>query len=190
MSAEGVMKFIAAVELHYPRPKFSGDESMEGAWVASMVRTLGGYPDKILSAAAERILTERDPKKDGRFFPVPKECTDVCEEAARRLALTETPLLTAPEMSYEAKVRLARDLMQAPMSQTAVREGWGPTLFHFIVRNGRVPGGREVDECRQEAKQFAAEYQRCLKGNHPFGRPLARLAESMTKKARELMEIR
>ncbi len=53
MSAEAVLRFVAVVELHFPRPKFNDDEQMEAAWLASMTRTLGNYPDDVLSEAAQ-----------------------------------------------------------------------------------------------------------------------------------------
>jgi len=189
MSADGVLAFIATVELHYPRSKFNSDETMEGAWVASMVRTLGGWDDSVLAGAAALIIEERDPKKDGRFFPVPKECTDACKAVARKLSLAETPLLAhQPEVSYESRVSLARDLMKSPMGQLAKRENWDMRMYHFCVENMRVPGGEEIDECKRDARKFAAIYEECLKGKHPLGGPLARLGEGMVRKARELME--
>jgi len=188
MSADAVHGFIAVVALHFPRPKFSEDEMMEGAWMASMTRVLSPYPDDVLAAAAQHIIDERNPKKDGRFFPVPSECREACDAAVDRLRAAETPLLAAPpEVPYWARVDLARDLMQSPMGQLAKRENWDTRMYHFCVENMRVPGGKEIDECKRDARKFAAIYEECLRGEHPFGRPLARLAESMVRKAREMM---
>ncbi len=188
MSADGVKKFIAAVDLVFPAPQFDGDKTRQTAWVAVLSSTIGGCSDDLLGEAAGIILRERDPKKDGRFFPTPHECTKACNAAAAAIERKRTPLLTAPpEVPYDARVRLARDLMQSPMGKQAKREGWDTTMYHFCVDNMRVPGGKEVDECKRDARKFVAIYEECLKGDHPFGGPLARLAEGMVRKARELM---
>src|SRR3990167_1491693 len=185
--SQDVAKFIAIVGLHFPPPK-ANDEETNAAWCASMVRILGSYPAAVLAEAAQQIIDERNPKKDGRFFPVPSECREACEAAVDRLRAAETPLLAAPpEVPYWARVDLARDLMQSPMGQLAKRENWDTRMYHFCVENMRVPAGKEIDECKRDARKFAAVYEECLRGEHPFGRPLARLAESMVRKAREMM---
>jgi hypothetical protein len=183
-----VEKFIAVVELHFPRPKFVGDEQMEGAWLKSMSKVLAGYSDEVIAAAAERILTTRNPKKDGRFFPSPFECTEACDKAAAYRQQAATPLLAKPpELTYEEKTNLARDIMQAPLGQKAKREGWDTTMFHFVVENQRAPQGSEIDACKASAREFAAAKDRLTKGEHPLSGPWARYAENMVRKARELM---
>jgi hypothetical protein len=187
MSQIGVAKFIAAVALHFPRPKFNEDEGMEGAWMASMNRVLSHYPDEILADAAMRILAKRNPKRDGRFFPTPSECVEFCDESVDVRRLRETPLLEAPkEMPYDARCNLARDLMQSPMGVLARKEGWSESMFYFIVDHARVPGGTEIDHCKREAVEFAKLRKEGLK-DHPFGVPLSKLADAMVRKARELM---
>jgi hypothetical protein len=187
-SNAAVLKFIAVVELHFPRPKFNGDEQMESAWLKSMNMVLGGYSDEVIASAAERILMTRNPKRDGRFFPSPQECTEACDKAAAYRQKAETPLLTKPpELTYEERTALARDLMKAPIGRQAVRDGWGEAMFHFIVEHRRAPAGQEVDECRRSARQFKADYERLLRGDHPFANTWAKYAEGMVQKARELM---
>lgn len=185
MSSDGVLKFIATIELDFPRPKFGGDDDMENAWVASRVRSLGGWNDEVLAEAADVIMRTRNPRKDGRFFPVLQECEDACREAAAAIERRRAPLLAPPpEIPYEARIKLARDLMQSPMGNLAKREGWGTSMFYFCVNNMRVPGGREIDQCKREAKEFTALYEDCLRGAHPLGGPLSRLAENITSKAK------
>lgn len=188
--SQDVAKFIAMVGLHFPAPKVN-DEQAHAAWCASMVRLLDKYPAGVLADAADKIIRERDPKKDGRFFPAPSECIAACEEAAQLRRAKETPLLEAPKepdaFSYGERVELARDFMKTTVAKRAITEGWGQSLFHFVVRNRRLPNDAEIVRCKREAQQFAAEYERLLRGEHPFGRPLARLAESMVRKAKELM---
>ena len=183
-----VQKFIAVVELHFPRPKFGGDEQMEAAWLKSMNKVLAGYSDDVVAAAAERILMTRNPKKDGKFFPSPFECTEACDKAAAYRQQQATPLLEKPpELTYEEKTNLARDIMQAPLGQKAKREGWDVSMFQFVVDNQRAPQGGEIDACKASAKAFAAAKDKLHKGEHPLSGPWARYAENMVRKARELM---
>lgn len=190
MSAEGVLKFIAVVELHFPRPKFNEDETMEGAWVASMTRTLGGYADDVLNEAAQRILRDRSPKRDGRFFPAPSECSEVCVSVAKTLQAQKTPLLAyaKQDLPYSARCDLARDLMQSPLGKRARKEGWAESMFYFCVWNGKAPSGHEIDECKSKANEFANVRERCARGEYELGGAWARYAEGMVRKARELME--
>jgi hypothetical protein len=190
MSAEGVKKFIAAIDLVFPAPQFDGDKTRQAAWVALMTRTLGGSDDGVLSEAASMILRTRNPKKDGRFFPTPQECITACHEVAEEMERRRAPLLLENKtaaLPYHARVRLARDMMQSPMGRAAVKAGWGSAMFHFCVENQRMPTGREAEECQREAREFDRVYAQCLTGDHPLGGPLARLAENMVRKARELM---
>lgn len=188
MSDTGVAKFITAVGLHFPRPKFNGDEDMEAMWMASMNRQLAHYPDDILADAAMRIIAKRHPKEDGAFFPKPSECVEFCDEAVEVKRRSETPLLAAPkDLPYDARVNLARDLMRCPMGQAAIKDGWGQSMFQFCIEHQRVPGGREIDECKITSRQFASEYERLLRSDHPLRGPLAKLAEGMMRKARAMM---
>lgn len=190
MSAEGVKKFIAAIDLEYPAPQYGGDKTRQKAWLALMTRTLGGWDDEVLCEAAALILRTRNPKKDGQFFPKTSECEEACHEAAEIVERRRTPLLEqkTPERSYGEKIELARQLMQTSLGQEAIHAGWGQSMFQFCVEHGRAPSAEERHCCRRSAKEFQAAYEHCLRGQHPLGKPLARLAESMTRKARELME--
>jgi len=187
MTERAVHQFIATVSLHFPRPKFNGDEVMEGGWMASMNRILGKYPDDVLASAADRIVFDRS-TKDGRFFPLPSEITAICNEIMESKRALETPLLKAPEnVPYTARASLAADLMKSPMGKLATKEGWDLSMFHFCVDNMRAPNGEEIEECKRKAAEFKAEYERCLKGERGNGRLWANIAEGMVRKAREAM---
>jgi len=190
MSAEGVKKFIAVVELCFPRPQFDGDDVRQGAWMAVMARTLGGYPDDVLGEAANRILRDRVPKRDGRFFPSPAECEESCRAALRLKQTAETPLLSyaQADIPYEDRCKLAATLMQSPLGKLARKEGWQESMFYFCIDHGRVPGGQELDQCKKIAKEAAEIREGCLRGEYEFGGAWSRYAESMVRKARELME--
>jgi hypothetical protein len=188
MSADAVKKFLVAIDLVFPAPQFDGDKTRQAAWQQLMATTLGGTDDHVLSETAATILRTRNPKKDGRFFPTPQECLEAVQEVAARLERERTPLLAAPkELSYETRNSIARTLMQAPMGRQAVKEGWGEAMFHFIVEHQRMPDASEAFECKRASREFKAEYEQLLKGDHPQSGPLARLAEGIIRKARERM---
>jgi hypothetical protein len=188
MSAEGVKKFIAAVDLIYPAPQYDGDKMRQGAWLSLMVQTLGGCSDEVLAASSAHILRKRDPKKDGRFFPTLNECIKITHEVAEELQREKAPLLIGKqEVPYERRVALARDLMQSPMGQKANKEGWGTVMFSFCVEHMRVPQGQEIDACKQSAREFIAEVERCQKGAGELNNAWAGYAAKMVAKVRERM---
>jgi hypothetical protein len=183
-SPKAIKTFIAVVELHFPRPKFGGDEVREGAWIASMTRVLSPFDDDVLEDAAVRILSTYG----GQFFPKPVECTAACQKSLEVKRLSEPQLLIGKaEMPYEARTKLARDLMQSPLGQKAKREGWDVSMFQFIVDNQRAPEGQQIESCKASAREFAAAKDKLSKGDHPLAGPWARYAENMVRKARELM---
>jgi hypothetical protein len=187
-SPAAVKKFIAVVELHFPRPKFDGDEQMEAAWVQTIKLAAKDYSDEVVGSAGERILLTRNPKRDGRFFPSPQECIEAFDKAAAYRQQQATPLLEKPpELTYEEKTNLARDIMQAPLGLKAKKEGWGVSMFQFVVDHQRAPQGSEIDACKASARDFAAAKARLANGDHPLSGPWARYAENMVRKARELM---
>lgn len=188
MSADGVKKFIAAVDLIYPAPQYDGDKVRQGAWLSLMVQTLGGCSDEVLAATSAYFLRHRDPKKDGRFFPTLKECVDATHEVAERINREKAPLLIGKaQVSYETRTKIARDLMQAPLGQKAKKEGWDATLFHFVVDNQRMPQGQELEDCKRRDREFKAKHAECLRGTGKISKAWADYAEGMVRKARELM---
>lgn len=188
MSAEGVKKFIAAVDLIYPAPQYDGDKMRQGAWLSLMVQTLGGCSDEVLAAASAHILRKRDPKKDGRFFPTLNECIKITHEVAEELQREKAPLLIGKqEVPYERRVALARDLMQSPLGQKANKEGWGTVMFNYCVENMRAPEGSAIDDCKRSAREFDAVRERCAKGEGRMSKAWADYAEGMVRKIRERM---
>jgi hypothetical protein len=188
MSADGVKKFIAAVDLIYPAPQYDGDKMRQGAWLSLMVQTLGGCSDEVLAAASAYILRKRDPKKDGRFFPTLNECIKITHEVAEELQREKAPLLIGKqEVPYERRVALARDLMQSPIGQKANKEGWGTVMFNFCVEHMRAPQGQEIDACKQSAREFEATRELCAKGADKISKSWADYADKMVAKARERM---
>jgi hypothetical protein len=189
MSAEGVKKFIAAVDLIYPAPQYDGDKMRQGAWLSLMVQTLGGCSDEVLAASSAHILRKRDPKKDGRFFPTVQECIKITHEVAEEVQRSKVALLEhkTPEVSYERRIALARDLMQSPMGQKANKDGWGTVMFNFCVEQMRAPQGQEIEDCKRSAREFEAERERCAKGEGKMSKAWADYAEKMVAKVRERM---
>ena len=169
MSEAGVHRFVAVVALHFPRPKFNDDEVMEGAWIASMNRVLSGYSDEVLAEAAQRILAQRNPKRDGKFFPVPSECSDVCTHVAKLQEMQRTPLLSYGHRDSSPwagwRMQLADELINGEMGRQAAEEGWVLILHDFVRNNGRMPTGNEIARCRQDAKVFDEAYAECVRGH-------------------------
>lgn len=186
MSANGVKKFVAAIDLVYPAPQYDGDKTRQAAWLGLLTQTIGLKSDEVLAEAAAIIMRTYD----GRFFPTPKHCLAACEEAAAAIERRRTPLLEhkAPEMRYEAKVALARDLMQHPIGKQAIKDGWGQVMFNFCMKNQRAPSGSEIDACKREAREFNSVYEGLLREQGTLASSLARYAESIVQKARDHMQ--
>lgn len=183
-SPKAIKQFIAVVELYFPRPKFDGDETQEAAWMAILARVLSPFEDDELADGAVRLVSAYE----GKFFPKPVECTAACQKAREVKRLSQPQLLIGKqEMPYEARTKLARDIMQSPLGQQAKREKWDTSMFHFIVDHQRAPKDREIDECKARSRAFAAESERLKKGDHPLAGPWAKYAADMVRKARELM---
>lgn len=186
MSAEGVKKFIAAVDLIFPAPQFDGDRVRQTAWVAVLSSTIGGCADEVLTEAASIILRERNPKKDGRFFPTPQECTDACAMAAKRLEQARTPLLSTdnkdPSPFAGWRRDLADDLMKTSMGAQAIHEGWNLSLYEFARNHGRLPVGPEIGRCREDADYV----DRAARGEEALPRQFVELAQNMQARRSEL----
>jgi hypothetical protein len=183
-SPKAIKTFIAVVELHFPRPKFGGNEMQEAAWITSMTRVLQGFDDDVLEDAAVRLLSTYG----GQFFPKPVECTAACQKSLEVKRLSAPQLLIGKQdVSYEDRTKLAREIMQAPLGQKAKREGWDTAMFYFIVENQRAPEGSQIEACKASAREFAAAKAKLANGDHPLAGPWARYAENMVRKAKELM---
>ena len=81
---EDVKKLIMLIEVHFPRPKFSGDDAKEAIWLRSMDEIFGGFSGDLLGEAAVTIVRTRDPEKNNTMFPKPKEIIDVIDRIQRR----------------------------------------------------------------------------------------------------------
>lgn len=89
MSEDAIMKFILLVEVHFPRPKFNGDERREAVWMRSMREILSEFEPDVLAKASETIIRTRDPQRDGSMFPKPVECIDACRKIIAHRVLRE-----------------------------------------------------------------------------------------------------
>jgi hypothetical protein len=185
MSEAAVLRFIATVELHFPRPKFSGDETMEAAWVKSMNRVLSRFDDDVLASAAERILGRRHPKDDGRFFPSPAECVEFCEEALDVKQRSATPLLSTAKRDPSPwagwRTVLADDLMESATGKQAAREGWGLAFHTFCRENGRAPETpQEIARCKSSRRALDEGMAILRADTDIFARgPLIRIGQKM-----------
>lgn len=185
--SRAVMQFIAVVSLHFPPPIKSGDETMEEAWTASMVRNMRGYAPDVLAAAAQEIIDTRTPK-DGRFFPLPSECKAVCDRLARVKA-PAAPLLTAEHKGddfAEWRIKLADDLVQTELGRQAAREGWVMPLHLFCRQHARLPKDGEIATLRRQGKEFADAYRWLEQSEHPLRAPLMALGDAFRSHREQL----
>ena len=66
------------------------------------------------------------------------------------------------------RLKLASDLMNTPMGKQASKEGWVGCLWSFARRNSRLPQqGKEVEECKQDAKGVDEAYATLVRGPKP-----------------------
>ena len=185
MSERGVAQFISIVGLHFPRPKFSDDEVMEGAWMASMTRALSGYDDDVLGEAAQKMLSTRVPKKDGKFFPVPAECSAVCDDILYWRQKVQTPLLAPPNPDTwsDERLSLAFDLCKGELGRRAAREGWIGSLFEYCRKNMEIPRTSEqIAGCiavERELRGFSKECtDRAVENPSTLNKEIAKMAKN------------
>jgi hypothetical protein len=190
MSANGVKNLIAAVDLLFPAPQYGGDKKRQAGWIAIYTDELKGFPDDVLAQVGKEIVRETKPEDgDGRFFPSVAKIRERCE--AKMESLNALPLLPKPEAPHAfapERIKLARDIMRSPLGKQARAEGWETSMFQFCMEHMKAPSGAEIEGCKRASKDFASEYEKCLKGEREFGGPLAKLAENIARKARELMD--
>lgn len=187
---EAIARFIAVVALHFPRPKFNEDEAMEGAWIASMNRALGGFSSETIAAAAIQIVSSRKPKRDGRFFPVPAECVEICSEIQRFAQMAQRPLLAAPNKNEwsDDRLSLAFDLINCETGRRAAREGWVSALHTFCRKNMRLPAGpSEIQACVASGRAFDEALAKChARASSPWNTALLALGEGFRKRRADL----
>ena len=153
MTGGDVTKFIAMVETFFPRPKFSGNETNEAFWVATMENTLGGFGDAVLVKAANIIIETRSAQRDGTMFPKPAECIAACHKARDVLkSFAPQPLLAAPNANEwsDERLDLAFDLDNGELGKRAAREGWISQLYNFCRKEMRLPKSSEIAVCIEQ----------------------------------------
>lgn len=158
-----VGKFVGVVEVYFPKPPKCSEEAQETAWMTGMVRALGRYEPEVLAAAAEWIITTRTAKQ-GRWFPLPSECREICDREARLLTDQATPLLgTRMDAEWsDDRLALAKDLIAGPMGREAARGGWLIALYDFARQHAALPKGEEIEGCKARSREFDAIYAELL----------------------------
>ena len=189
-TARDVTKLISTIELHFPMSKFA-DETNEEAWTASMVRFLSPYSPDVLGRAAEHIIKTRDPKRDGKWFPVPSEIIAACDLMRRAIQIEQTPLLTHGQRDQNLdagwRVDLANDLVKTPLGREAAKKGWIGALWAFCRRAARLPEARELPAVKAEAQVFDEALDACERGEAgPMSRKLAELGRSIKDRRSDL----
>ena len=194
MSADPIAKFISVVDVHFPKPRFIS-EDIEDAWIASMVKFLAPYDAAVLNRAAEHILKTRDPKKDGKWFPVPSEIIAVCDLMQRAIQLEAAPPLLSHGRKDQSewagwRVELADDLIKTQMGHEASKRGWIGSLWSFCRRFARLPDAREVSSVKADAAKFDEDLEMCERGEAgPNSKLLAELGRKMKARRDEKAAI-
>ena len=138
MNDDAIMKFIMLVEVHFPRPKFSGDERREALWMRSMSEILADYDARALALAAETIIRTRDPGKDSTMFPKPSECIRACDAAKRLIAARDMPLIGT---DYVQQIQTA-----LPEHVIARGDVWWEHWLEFFRNHDRADLARDAEQ--------------------------------------------
>jgi hypothetical protein len=167
MSKKVVIAFADRVLQHFP--PFRWDDDKEAAWAETMVRELSGFPDDVVERAGrEMVRTRKKPQT-----PLVSECIDACLDAKRWIeAQRQSETLSVEHDSgvnrdwTTERLKLANDLMVTPLGKQAAKEGWVGALWSFARKNSRLPQqGKEIEGCKQAAKDFDAAYALCVRGH-------------------------
>lgn len=199
-----VPEFVDTVLQLYP-PFREWDKDQERTWSDIMTRELDGFSPAALDRAFTELVRSRKGKSSqDRSTPSPGECAAFCQEAKRWIELEENkgklPISSDPKDEFSTeRWRLAHQLKRTPLGQQAAREGWIVAFVFFVLRNQRVPAGREIDQCRRDSEGIEEVYGRAMRGeigppNAPklarvaFSEAIAKLAGSMLEKRRKWAE--
>lgn len=182
--------FIANVAVHFPMPRFA-DELHEEVWIRSIEDTLRPYDATVLAKAADRIRRTRDPKKDGRGFPVPSEIIAVCDTIQREQHAEAAPLLSHDKRDQSPwagwRSDLANELVRTPMGQEAAKRGWIGALWDFCRRTARLPQRHEIPDVAQDANAFDEALDVCERGEAgPMNKPLLELGRKIKARRNEM----
>lgn len=184
MSTGGVAKFVSIVGVHFPR--YDSGETDEAIWQASLTKLLSRFDDAVLMRAAERIIATRDPKRDGKWFPAPKECIAACEWVRPAVEAAKRPMLDvdkAPKEYSPERHKLALDCLGTELGIEAVKARWHVALYYFIYRNARMPQGTEIDAVKRASSEFFDAVKACERGDFgPVSPSLARLGKSIAQR--------
>ena len=185
--SQAVSSFLSNLMVHFPFRH--ENEERETAWVTSMVRELRGFDPSTLDKAAEEIIRHRTDRR----FPLPSDCRKACLDAkkwieAERRSSTLPIATPTSEMQWDARQRLADDLVQCPLGKQAANEGWIGAMHAYAVKYGRLPTGGDIARCKSDAKEFDAAYALCIRGGWPQAGELQKLGASMLKRRQALVD--
>lgn len=190
MSIEHISKFITDLAMHFSPPRFDHEHERQ-AWQKSIMMELHGSAPEVLERAARLIIQTRK----NRYFPLIAECRQAARDAADDLRF-DGHLQTLPELRRSIgdewtteRVKLAYDLTNSGMGREAANDNpsWILALWHFCRRNQRLPDGREVEQCKRDARDFDGAYHSVLRGGGGvLAASLEKLGASMLAKRERL----
>ena len=187
MSREAIAEFADTMLTRFP-PFRQWEDYQEKAWADDLVAELAGFSTEVIGRAQREIIRTRKPSQPRP--PMVSECIAACVEARRWLEaqenekrLPELRVAAGDEWSKE-RCNLAYDLIKCGMGREAAQDDpcWILALWHFCRKHQRVPDGREIDQCKRNARDLDEGYEQCLRGEAgPAGTMLERLGASMLK---------
>lgn len=167
-----VAAFVSRLAVHFPPPKFDGPEQ-ESEWLRSIIESLKGYSDDVLSRTAQHIIDNRGlNRREEKWFPVPAEIRRYCNEIIaedERLPLMKAQQdeafdgLKAPPFS-KARTRLVLDLLRGAMGQQAAREMWIGSLVDHVRYAKALPDESMARTLKARAREMEELRGRCHAG--------------------------
>lgn len=196
-----VAKFVNEILQHFP--PYRWDDEQEQVWIDRVTLEISGFSAEVIDKALAEMVQKRGLTKDERRTPTVAECIRACVETRRWLEKEtrkgELPINKDgdPYDWTPERLKLADDLIMGSEGRQAAREGWIGTLHAFARKNGRLPSGSEIGDCKRQAKEFDAAYALCVRGGESQGmsmqqmapmRLLEQLGAKMLKKREELAD--
>lgn len=167
--------FIEPMLARFEKP--SGADS--DVFFAGLVESMAELSDASLMATVGHFRLTRK----YRTFPLESECL----EAARKVVVKGS---SPAKLSWESELKIsqgawikARQLCRCDMGRIADGGGWLVALLEFCEREGRLPYGREVDDCERVAGRSEAGLRACEGG--PLYASIKRLRQIMLNKAHQ-----
>lgn len=148
------------------------------------------YDEKVLESAAKRLIKARK----HRNFPMPEECTRICDAVHEEFARKAEREGTGPAIRRTSKedpawsiprIQAANRMMNSDIGRVAAAEGWILLLHDYCRANGHLPDGLAAEKVRRECLAILREQENNAKRwgtNNPIVSRIAHAFEIKRKK--------